>query len=214
MYPLTHGFPEAVDIIRTKPTLDEGIPALLARCAEHFPSPGWDMLTERQIREEATEVAECFVHDVETYPIPADIDVLVIAPWEVPQGFDLLGSSTWSTEASDWEWMGRETWDYSGSDYVSTVVTRALELGEQLGFDDPETHTAESFYDVASYLLAVGLFGIYTIGGLQTAGPDIILGASRKELWLVFGYPDLLHGYILGKYTREGWESTPSALLD
>lgn len=207
-YLFKRAYPQAKLLLQSRVGFAGGIKKLLDQAREDFPSALWEELAGQDFQAEYERFAkwwpgrksDCFPED--------DIEVLFQGLEDVPYGFDLRGSSTWSRDSEDWKWWYDD--ELIASSYRSEVMTFALDRAESYDKEAErqwyEDDRAETAFEVVEMLFSLGLYGLLMREFIRRADRELLLG-GRADRWFVLGHPDALHGIILGRATRNRWQT-------
>src|SRR5688572_16563745 len=123
MYERDHVYPALKSILQSRAQFRGGVQRLLETCRAHCPDPVWDTIAEFDYDAECKRLIRWYSRSVGRKPPPDNIEVIWIAPHDVPTGFNLRGSSKWSRDPKDWQWCCHD--DYGGPAYESKLVLDA-----------------------------------------------------------------------------------------
>lgn len=177
-----------------------GMSALLGYCDQRRPHPVWSAVASLDYDGDVPRMEAWLRRKL---PIRPDVEVLWLALWEVLEGFDLRGSSSWSRDPEDWQWWFTD--DYSAGSYRSGVLQDMYQAAA--GADDP-LGTRPSLVELVDWVAGAGYVALAAILCIEQIDPRVLLG-ERDCLWLVLGHPDALYGVILGCVTPAGFERHP-----
>ena len=178
----------------------EGMGRLLDHCAQRYPHPVWKEM-RRLDYVDATEAMQGWF--LERLPIPARVQVLWFALWDMTTGFDLRGSSRWSRDPDDWEWWYHDDF-YAGS-HESRPLEQMHELARRVEDPDDGPDVEGGVWELMDDVL--------TLGYISLAAQQIMRGLDAgafeadDELAVVSGFPDAGYGLILGRLTDTGFEA-------
>jgi hypothetical protein len=174
--------------------------ALFDHCKEKRPHPVWDELAALDY-EAGAEYLKAWV--LEQVPISDDIEVLWFAMWDVSEGLDLRGSSSWSRDPDDWEWWYHD--DFDAGACAPPVLAAMNELARQAD-DRAPVNDEMGIYRLTDTLLTLGFVSLAAVKILRALGGPSALG-REAELWAVSGHPDAVYGIILGRLTDTGFQT-------
>lgn len=206
-YRFKRAYPQAKRLLNSGQGFAGGIKELLKQAEEDFVSPLWEELAAQDFQAEYERFAQWWPKP-KSKEFPEDeYVVLFLGLEDVPYGFDLRGSSTWSRNPDDWGWCYTD--EMLGMSYGSEIMRFALDRAEALD-KEAERHwleddRAETNFEVVEMFFSLGLYGLLMRELIRQADRKLLLG-GRSERWVVLGHPDAEYGIILGKATQTGWE--------
>ena len=138
MYLFDHAYPSAKAILQADSGFNNSIRNLLATCRKHCPDDAWNKISEYDYDAEAHSLETWWMNSVVPNTPPVAIDVLWIAPHDVPENFDLRGSTKWSKDPNEWEWYYDD--DFMGPTFESRIMREALGFTEYEGVPPKTEH--------------------------------------------------------------------------
>lgn len=194
-------YPAVKEVLQSRLGFGGGVTKALDLCRTHCPHPSWDEVAALDFDAERERMLR-FWRDVSRRPPPEPVDVLWIAPHDLPTSFNLRGSSRWSRDPDDWKWFYED--DYQGPTYESRVLRRAAEMTESEEPVPKGNRPASDPETVVSLFFSLVLYGLGTKEAARAADGSGLLG-GRTDRWFVVGHPDAVYGVILGRLSPRGW---------
>jgi hypothetical protein len=204
MYEAKYVYPALKAILQSRLRFQGGINLLIDTCREHCPDPVWDKISRYDYGGEVDRFTRWYSNKVAPQLPPGEIEVLWVAPDDLPISFTLRGSSDWSRDPEDWRWFYND--DYDGPRYESKLVSDAYWLTDYEGLPPERESAAESPQQVVDFVYSLGIYGLCLRELIRTVDPPAFLG-NRSSRWFVVGHPDSVYGVILGKLTRSRWHT-------
>lgn len=158
MYELDYVYPALKSILQTRALFRGGVQRLLETCRAHCRDAVWDKIAV-DYDEECKRLIRWYSRSVGRMPPPDDIEVIWIAPHDVPTNFNLRGSSQWSRDPDDWQWFYHD--DYCGPAYESELVATANELtDDEFAVPKKRRTPANDPHAVVEFLYSLAVYGL------------------------------------------------------
>lgn len=195
-----HGGAAVKRILSGSFDLPDGMEALLGYCRRRYRHAAWDEMAALDYAADARAMGNWFRGQL---PIPDAVQVLWFALWDVVEGFDLRGSTSWSGDPDDWEWWYHDDFDAGGR--ASAVLASMLAVAARAEDPNEGPDVPGGVYELTEMVLSLGYVSLAALQIMQAVDPAELLG-GRQELWAVSGHPDAEDGIILGRITQAGVE--------